>query len=247
VTPDNSKHTVLVRDYFDARVADYDGFYDSPSWWARTFNRLFRKAVYLRRDQALTVTLRHGCRTMLDVGCGSGQNTVYFARHGVEHILGVDISAEMIRLASELAAHANVANQCHFLHLDFMNMPPPGGGTGRTGGTGILPVPSAGTAILPVNQKFDIVVACGVFDYVERADEFLAHMARFANRVIYGSFPGWTLVRSPLRKIRYALRGCPTHFYRRHELVALFEKVGFGQTEIMPVPSGHLAWATRNP
>jgi len=220
VNPDDSKHTVMVRDYFDGRVADYDAFYDPPSAWLRLFNRVFRKAVYLRRDQALAASLQHGCRTMLDVGCGSGQNTVYFARHGIERLLAVDISVEMIRLAEQLAEKAGVGEQCEFQVVDFMKMPP--------------------------GPKFDSVVACGVFDYVERADEFLAHMARFANRVIYGSFPGWTLVRTPLRKIRYALRGCPTHFYRRRDLVELFRSVGFGRTEILPVPSGHLVWAVRD-
>ncbi len=217
--PDSSQHDVQVRDYFDARVAAYDAFYDPPSRLLRAFNRLFRKAVYLRRDQALAVHQQHGCRTMLDVGCGSGQNTVFWARRGVERILGVDVSAEMIQKAQDLAQQAGVAERCEFQHLDFMQM--------------------------ASGPKFDSVVACGVFDYVERADEFLAHMAMFADRVIYGTFPGWTLVRTPLRKIRYALRGCPTHFYRRAELVALFHKVGFGRAQIVPVPSGHLAWAVR--
>lgn len=215
-----SRHDVLVRDYFDGRVAEYDAFYDPPSRFQRWFNRVFRKAVYLRRDQALAVALRHDCKTMLDVGCGSAQNSVYFVRHGVQHVFGVDVSAEMIKLAEQLARQAGVADRCEFLHADFMDMTP--------------------------ERQFDIVVACGVFDYVERADEFLAHMARFARRAIYGSFPGWTLIRTPLRKIRYALRGCPTHFYRRGELIELFEGVGFGRAEILPVPSGHLAWALRD-
>ncbi len=219
MTQEDSRHTIQVRDYFDGRVADYDAFYDPPSPFWRAFNRVFRKAVYLRRDQALKVTLDTDCRTMLDVGCGSGQNTVYFVRHGVAHVLGIDIAPEMIRLAEQLADRAGVRQHCDFMHADFLRM--------------------------SAEQKFDSIVACGVFDYVERADEFLAHMARFANRVIYGSFPGWTLIRSPLRKIRYALRGCLTHFYRRREIIALFAKVGFGRTEILPVPSGHLAWAIR--
>lgn len=219
MTQADSQHTVQVRDYFDRRVANYDAFYDPPSRLLRAFNRVFRKDVYRRRDQALTVALEHGCRTMLDVGCGSGQNSVYFARHGVEHVHGVDISVEMIRLAEELARRAGVADRCRFEHLDFMRM--------------------------PTGQKYDIVAACGVFDYVENAVEFLSHMAGFANRAIYGSFPGWTLVRTPLRKIRYALRGCPTHFYRRQEIVRLFEQVGFGNIGIRPVASGHLAWADK--
>lgn len=215
----DSKHTAQVRDYFDDRVVDYDAFYDPPSAFARWFNRHFRKDVYRRRDQALAVACAQGCRTMLDVGCGSGQNSVYFVRHGVERVFGVDISAEMVKLAQRLAQEAGVAAQCEFRHLDFLQM--------------------------PAGPQFDIVVACGVFDYVEHADEFLAHMAKFARRAVYGSFPGWTLVRSPLRKIRYALRGCPTHFYRRSELVDLFSRVGFGRTEILRVGSGHLVWAVK--
>jgi SAM-dependent methyltransferase len=224
---DGSQHTTRVQSYFDERVAAYDAFYDPPSPLARWFNRIFRKAVYLRRDQALAVTLAHNCRTMLDVGCGSGQNTVYFARHGVEHIVGVDIAAEMVKLAEDLAQRAGVATACEFRHADFMRVNPT-------------------DLAAPGGALFDSVVACGVFDYVERPEEFLAHMAQFAGRVIYGSFPGWTLVRTPLRKLRYTLRGCPTHFYRRREIEALFHRVGFGPCEILPVPSGHLAWATRS-
>jgi ubiquinone/menaquinone biosynthesis C-methylase UbiE len=219
VTRDSSEHTVKVRDYFDDRVAEYDAFYDPPSRWLRAFNRVFRKAVYLRRDQALALAKQYGCTTMLDVGCGSGQNSVFFARRGVERVFGVDISAEMIRLARELAERAGVADRCEFQAIDFMEMPP--------------------------GSKYDIAVACGVFDYIEHSKAFLAHMARFANRVIYGSFPGWSLVRSPLRKLRYAMRGCPTHFYRQRELMDLFEKVGFGRVEFRRVPSGNLAWAVR--
>ena len=219
--PTDSRHTVRVRDYFDGRAADYDAFYDPPSRFERWFNRVFRKAVYLRRDQALAVALEHGCRTLLDVGCGSGQNSVYFARHGIEHVVGVDISAEMVTRAEQLAQKADVADRCTFEQLDFTKM--------------------------PAGPKYDIVVACGVFDYVEHAADFLQHMATFATRAVYGSFPGWTLVRSPLRKIRYTLRGCPTHFFRRRELVDLLGGVGFGPVEILPVPSGHLAWTVRDP
>ncbi|MEW6250646.1 MAG: methyltransferase domain-containing protein [Planctomycetota bacterium] len=215
----DSRHTVQVRDYFDDRVAAYDAFYDPPSRLLRAFNRVFRKAVYLRRDRALAVARQYGCRTMLDVGCGSGRNSVFWARHGIEEVYGVDIAAEMIREAERIARAAGVADRCRFEHLDFAKMQPA--------------------------RTYDIVVACGVFDYVEHAEPFLAHMARFAGRVVYGSFPGWTLVRTPLRKIRYALRGCPTHFYRRAELEKLLNSVGFGRTEILPVPSGHLAWVVR--
>ena len=219
MTQEPSSHATRVRTFFDARVSDYDAFYEPPSRWARQFNRIFRKAVFLRRDQTIVLARQFGCRTILDVGCGSGRNSVWFARQGIERVVGVDISREMSEEARVLAQQAGVEDRCEFSTLDFQAM--------------------------PAGPRFDMVVALGVFDYVERAEEFLGHMSQFADRVIYASFPGWTLVRSPLRKIRYALRGCPTHFYRRAELRQIFDSVGFGEMGVKPVPSGCLAWAAK--
>jgi 2-polyprenyl-3-methyl-5-hydroxy-6-metoxy-1,4-benzoquinol methylase len=214
-----SKHDEQVRVFFDTWVSSYDAFYDAHSALGRWFNRVFRKAVYLRRDGVSFLAREYGCKSILDVGCGSGRNTVLWAQQGIEQLLGIDVSAEMIHLATEVAQHAGVADRCQFQHLDFMAAQP--------------------------SQKYDMVVACGVFDYVMDATAFLQRMASCAQRVIYGSFPGWTLVRSPLRKIRYALRGCPLHFYGRRDLQKLFDAVGFGRCVIQRVPSGHLAWAVR--
>ncbi len=216
---DASDHTDKVRDYFDDRVTAYDAFYDESSHLRRWANRTFRKAVYLRRDRTTELAESHRCRTLLDVGCGSGRNSVWFVRHGIERVFGLDFSVEMIQEAQCLAERAGVAGRCEFQAGDFLAFP-----TGR---------------------RFDMVCALGVFDYVEQAEPFLRHMTQFADRVIYASFPGWTLVRSPLRKLRYALRSCPTRFYRRSEVRTLFEAVGFGPVHLKPVPSGCLAWAVK--
>jgi len=219
VARDSCEHRRKVRGYFDERMADYDAFYEPPSAFWRWFNHAFRKAVYLRRDEVLTLAERYGCRTVLDVGCGSGRNTVWWARHGIERLHGVDVSQEMIEEAEAVAAEAEVGERCSFELAEFEEWS------------------SA--------QRWDLVAACGVFDYVVDAEAFLRHMAGFAGRVVYGSFPGWTLLRSPLRKLRYSLRGCPIHFYRRAEIEGIFERVGFGPCQIKPVSSGHLAWAVK--
>jgi predicted TPR repeat methyltransferase len=208
-----------VQGYFDARKANYDAFYEPPSRFGRWFNRVFRKAVYLRRDEVLHLAKRYACKTVLDVGCGTGRNTIWWARQGLERLHGVDVSREMIEEAKALAARAGLGDRCTFEIADFMKW--------------------------TTDRRYDMVVACGVFDYVTDAAALLRHMSEFANKIIYGSFPGWTLVRTPLRKIRYALRGCPTRFYRRYEIERAFEKAGFGICEIKPVPSGHLAWAVK--
>jgi SAM-dependent methyltransferase len=217
--PDTSDSTRKVQTYFDGRRADYDAFYETPSVLGRWFNRVFRKAVYLRRDHALELAREFECKTVLDVGCGTGRNMFWWARHGLDRLHGVDISAEMIGQAKELAAQAGLSDRCTFEQSDFLSC--------------------------SSDQTYEMVVACGVFDYVTDAEALLQRMAGLATKVVYGSFPGWTLVRTPLRKIRYALRGCPTHFYRRAEIDRLFEGMGFGPHRIKPVPSGYLAWAVK--
>jgi len=219
ITNDATRHDEQVTTYFDTHVAAYDAFYEERSAFGRWFNRTFRKAVYIRRDEVPVLAKRYGCKTLLDVGCGSGRNTIFWANHGLERLYGVDLSAEMIETARQVAQQAGVASRCRFDQLDFMKF--------------------------DSNEKWDIVAACGVFDYVRDAETFLRQMAKFADRIIYASFPGWTLVRSPLRKIRYALRGCPTHFYRRRAIEGLFAAVGFGELGMKSTGSGYLAWAVK--
>ena len=118
-----------------------------------------------------------------------------------------------------VAQQAGVGDRCQFQVLDFMAAQPA--------------------------RKYDLAAACGVFDYVQDAEAFLGHMAKYANRVIYGSFPGPVFPRAPIRKVRYALRGCPLHFYSRRDLEKLFGAVGFGRCVLKPVSGGHLAWAVK--
>ena len=59
--------------------------------------------------------VRHG--TVLDVGCGTGTNTIWLARQGFDAI-GIDISARAVEIARERAAGAGVV--CRFIHDDFL-------------------------------------------------------------------------------------------------------------------------------
>ena len=105
------QHDTQVRDYFEARTAEYDAFYEPSSRIERSFNRVFRKAVYLRRDEIITIANRFGCRSVLDVGCGSGRNTIYWAHNGLERLHGVDVSPEMVMIAKSISERAGVADR----------------------------------------------------------------------------------------------------------------------------------------
>jgi hypothetical protein len=64
---------------------------------------------------------------------------------------------------------------------------------------------------------------------------------------VVGSFPAWSLVKGPIRKVRYEWIGdCPIFNYTRKGLEGLFGEAGFARVEIMaPGKSGFLLRAYR--
>lgn len=71
--------------------------------------------LFLAR-MAAEITLDRSCRT-LDVGCGAGGYSIALAEH-VDQAVGVDISPNMIRAASERAASLGRSN-CSFYAADW--------------------------------------------------------------------------------------------------------------------------------
>lgn len=66
--------------------------------------------------QTVTETPIAACKA-LDVGCGTGDNAIWLARHGFQ-VTGTDVSDVAIEKAAEKASTATVA--CHFILVDFM-------------------------------------------------------------------------------------------------------------------------------
>ena len=63
MTKTTLKHSEQVRDHFDDRWSQYNGFYEPSSRFHRWLNHVFRKAVYARRDQVLTLAKQFNCRS----------------------------------------------------------------------------------------------------------------------------------------------------------------------------------------
>uniref|UniRef100_UPI0040570CC4 class I SAM-dependent methyltransferase n=1 Tax=Candidatus Electronema sp. TaxID=2698783 RepID=UPI0040570CC4 len=57
---------------------------------------------------------------VLEVGCGTGTNSVWLAGQGL-HVTGMDIAAGAVRLARQRAAENGV--ECRFIESDFLNDP----------------------------------------------------------------------------------------------------------------------------
>lgn len=70
--------------------------------YARYYDLIYRDKDYRQEAdfvRALLERLAPGCRTILELGCGTGGHAEHLARAGLE-IHGVDISADMLQLAS---------------------------------------------------------------------------------------------------------------------------------------------------
>jgi ubiquinone/menaquinone biosynthesis C-methylase UbiE len=90
------------------------------SYKSGTYRRGWRK----RRLFELMDLGNLGGQRVLEVGCGQGHNSVFFAMYGAE-VYGFDLSSGGIRMARRIAAANGVANRCHFAVASASNMPYP--------------------------------------------------------------------------------------------------------------------------
>ncbi len=197
--------------YFDHHAARFDSIYHEGQPLQRALNRTFRKAIYERFaitfEQAEPLT----GKTVLDIGCGSGRYAVEFARRGAARVVGVDYAPGMLSLAREYAAANGVAGRCEFIQGDFTTQ--------------------------MIDQRFDVVIAIGVFDYQDKPVEFMRKMAQHCRGRIVATFPGRSLIRMPLRKFRYWLANCPVLFYREQEVRDIGRNAGLRSVDIVPIQS----------
>jgi 2-polyprenyl-3-methyl-5-hydroxy-6-metoxy-1,4-benzoquinol methylase len=196
--------------YFHQHAEQFDSIYHDGQPLQSAFNRTFRKAIYERYAITFEQAEPLAGKTVLDVGCGSGRYAVEFAKRGAARVVGVDYAPGMLELARNYAAAHGVADRCEFVQGDFTTHTP--------------------------QEKFDVAIAIGVFDYQDKPVEFLTRMAERCRGRIIASFPGRSLIRMPLRKFRYWLGDCPVLFYTEDQVRDLGQRAGL-MAEIIPIHS----------
>jgi SAM-dependent methyltransferase len=87
---------------FDRIASDYRSLWDNTD-----VGRLQRNAVW----RYIVPEFRPGCK-VLDLGCGTGEDALRFARSGVS-VVGIDASAEMVRIARQRGVDARVCRLEH--------------------------------------------------------------------------------------------------------------------------------------
>ncbi len=193
-----------VQSYFHRSAEDWDRLYHKTSLSGFYFNKVFRKALYKRAELALQEILSQGAHSVLDVGCGSGVNSVLFANNGIQRVLGIDYASGMIKIAArDLPEHLkdNVAYQ----EADFLTW--------------------------ETRESFDCVVALGIFDYLDNPLPFLEKMKALASKSVAFSVPGSGNLRQIVRTVRYRFKRCPLFFYSKQKLENLL--TGDGSTHVI--------------
>ncbi len=206
-----------VRSRFRDRARQFDDLYEDERLTVRTL----RAGLFRRRQLAIETVRSYGEPLVLDVGCGSGRIGELALEAGAARYVGVDFSEPMIELAQGRLERFGA--RAELLIADFLEA--------------------------QIDGAFEVILALGVFDYLPEPHHFSTRMFELCapGGCVVGSFPAWSLVKGPIRKVRYELIGnCPIFNYTRRELELMFGASGFARVEIAsPGRSGFLVRAYR--
>ncbi len=169
-------------------------------------DRIFRKSVLARFRKALEECSRANYKSALDIGCGSGLLALKLAQVGMD-VTGIDFSSEMINMAAQVRAGKDVKGKLDFTCVNLMDFNP--------------------------QQKFDVVIALGVFDYISQPQAYLEKMMSLAIKEIIVSFPAAGDIWSIQRKARYCLfKRCPVYFYKKRQIEGLCIQSGLSNFKL---------------
>ena len=155
---------------------------------------------------------------MLDVGGGSGRIGELLLEQGTARYVDVDLSDAMLDLARTRLARFE--DKVELVQGDFLTTPLAG--------------------------PFEVVLALGYFDYVEDAAAHARRIGELCSGSAIASFPRWTWIKGPIRKLRYeVINNCPIFDYDREQLRTLLSDAGFERITLRQGRSGFLVRADR--
>lgn len=193
-----------VARFWNDIAAEFDSIYtgENKSAFSRALDHFFRRDMYQRYEWVMRKSGDVSGLRICDVGCGSGRFVTALAKKGAEHVTGVDVAPEMLKIARRVVAQDNVAERCDFVLSDVLNW--------------------------QTNEKYDISIAIGFWDYIMAPPERLRLIRKFTTRKFLSAWPRFWTWRMPVRKLRLQyIRGCPVYFFRKPQVYEMIEGAGF--------------------
>lgn len=189
-TPDDG-----VARRFRGEAHRWDRIYDDLGHpLTRLWDRLTRDNVRRRFTRTFEATGDLQGRSVLDLGCGSGRYLIEAVSRGAARAVGVDFAPEMIAIARRLADASPHGDRIE-LRCGDVRVPEPAG-------------------------PFDLVIANGLFDYVDDPLPVLSSAWRRTSGTLVASFPDTRAPRALPRSLYWRLRGIRIRLFDRAAIVA---------------------------
>ena len=197
-----------ARDYFEKLAPEYDRAFrlQGRGPLNAVVNRLFRGPTFVRRMRLLEEIfgrLRLAGRSVLDLGCGSGQVSLLAAAMGAQ-VRGIDIAPGMLALAREAAARSGLADRVAFQEGDVSR------------------------DALP---EADVVLLVGVIEYYRDLDALVRRAADAARQALVIAHANRVLYRMALRHALARLGRLNLYYHPMHAVTAAAHGAGLRLTE----------------
>ena len=192
-----------ARSYFDRLAPEYDRAFreEGRGPLNALVNRLFRGRTFARRMrllEALFGELGLAGKTVLDLGCGSGQVSLLAASMGAK-VHAIDIAPRMLAIAREAASRAGLAERVRFEEGDVSECP-------------LL--------------EADLVLLVGVIEYYRDFASLVRRAAGSTRGALVVAHTRRVLYRMALRRLLFWLEGGSVYFHPMRDVVAAGEAAG---------------------
>jgi len=193
-----------IAQYWDQIAPEFDTIYSGrKSALKRALDQWLRRDMYQRLDWVMSKAGEVGGSTVCDVGCGSGRFVSPLAQRGAS-VTGLDFAPHMLELARQLVSKDGVADRCKFVLSDILDW--------------------------KTEDKFDLVIAIGFWDYVADPLERLQVIRTITRGRFLSAWPRAGTWRAAIRKRRLHAAGCPVYFWTYAQVEDLLQRAGFKVT-----------------
>lgn len=189
---------------FDAVAAEYDSHFTHHQ-----LGRWLREAVH----RHLADLVQPGAH-VLELGCGTGEDALWLARHGA-HVTATDASAAMLKIAARKTAAAGLSEQITFAQVDLL-----GNGEWGIGSAESSPKPPIPYPLLPTPQYDAVLANFGVLNCLPDRRALASTLARWVRPggrmalVVMSPICPWEIIwhlahgqiRTALRRFRSGVR-----------------------------------------
>lgn len=207
--------------FFHGFADAFDSIYDSKRGpLMRAFDRRFRSDMFIRFAKSFEFLGDFRDKRVLDVGCGSGPYMVEALRRGAAEVTGIDAAPRMLELAEKRLESAGVRDRAKLVEGTFPGAPVPG-------------------------APYDYAIVMGVMDYIADAPAFVRGLRENVTEAAVLSFPSKHWLRTPVRDVRYKLRGVPLWFYTEERIAGLMRESGVREWKTYKIPGSGMDFVVR--